>query len=1094
MNEVLKTKLREFIKKYYYNQLLKGVIYGVGISSLYFLLVTLLEYLGRFPGSIRFWLFVALVTGLVGIIGVYIIWPLVKLLGLGKQISHEQAARIIGQHFNEVDDKLINTLQLQNISRKDSDLVRASLNQRIAELSPVPFQSAIDLGQNRKYWPLLVIPVLIFGSIAISGNWSDFNESSRRIAEFNREFVPEAPFIFVLKNDDLRIEEGEDLEVLLGFEGSSIPMESYIQVNGRDNRMARRNDGLYHFKLSNLSENTAFSFTAAGWNSEVYEVSVIPVPKVNNIRVSVIPPGYTQIKPFVTNLKPVIDIPAGSTVSWQLNLEASTRASLVLAEEELEFSIGDTREHMLEKRVLKDLTYSVRLQNQYVEKLQIKDHSLEVIPDQFPDISARFSSEEERSGLLFIEGEISDDYGFSRLELIVEGEGVDIRRRISFDRRGIASSFTELLALDSLQGDDSKEVKVYLKVWDNDGVVGPKSSSSEVYDLRIKGLEEQEQELEERRKDYMSGASEMEQEQEQMQEQLSQMMKDIQGKKNLDWQDKNKLKELLDKQQELLLKQQEREEELKKLQEKEKKLGEKNEDVMEKEEQINEITPEDKELQELMKEIEDLMEKLNTDQLRDKLEKMQELNEQNQQAMDRKDELLKDLEFQKDVLKEAQKLNELGKKMKELSKDVQKDAQQDSDEQSEMNKQEEIEQEFKESLERIEKLAEENEKFGEELEKEGLEEQSEETQSELDKSKQNMKEQQQSPSNENQQNAGEGMQKMSESLQMAMMNMQSQQNEENLETLRQILENLKTLSFSVEELSISSKNTGKNDPYFKELLTEQKRLKDGSAIIEDSLVALGKRVPQLEQVVFEELAKVNSNLDKGIQNLEELQSAKAASNQQMVMTSANNLALLLDETMQSMLQAQAQMMKGNQNCQKPGGKNPKPSMQNMRKMQGELGKKMDQMKQGNKEGKGKEGQKMSKEIVEMLSRQEQLRQALEGMLKDAEGQGTKSNLQKAIEEMKRLENDLWDGELNNNYKERLKNIDTRLLESEKAELKQKKEKKRESQTADDQKQIYQEELEKYLKEKGIEYESIERVPVNFRLYYRDQATDYLKAK
>ena len=375
-----------------------------------------------------------------------------------------------------------------------------------------------------------------------------------------------------------------------------------------------------------------------------------------------------------------------------------------------------------------------------------------------------------------------------------------------------------------------------------------------------------------------------------------------------------------------------------------------------------------------------------------------------------------------------------------------------------------------------------------------MEQQKENTESEMNQSKENLQNQQSQPANQNQQKAGESMEKMSEYLQMAMMNMQSQQNQENMETLRQILENLKILSFSIEDLSAASKETGRNDPAFRSLLTEQKRLIDGTRIIEDSLKALGKRVPELEQVVFEELSKINKNLDEGVQRLEELQSAQAAANQQMVMTSANNLALLLDETMQSMMQAQAQMMKGNQNCQKPGGGSPKPSMQNMRKMQGELGKKMDEMQKGKQEGKGQNGERMSKEIVEMISRQEQLRQALEGMMKDAEGQGTKGDLQKAIEEMKELEKDLWDGELKGDYKERLKRIETRLLESEKAELKQKKEERRESEVAEDRKQIYQEELEKYLKEKGIEQEGMERVPVNFRLYYRDRTTDYLKSK
>ena len=1055
MNELLREKLEVFIRKYYTNRLLKGVFYGLGIGAVYFLLITLLELVGRFPGGIRAALFFTLVAGLAVILGKYIVVPLIRLMGIGKRLSYQDAARIIGRHFKEVDDKLINTLQLQELSKGQNDLINASIDQRIGELRPVPFQAAIDLKQNRKYWPLLVIPVLIFGGIALSGNWEAFNQSSRRIAEFNREFVPEAPFNFVLENSNLKVEQGQDLELVLGFQGSSLPAESYILINGRENRMSAKDDGKFHFRLSNLSKDLRFSFEAAGWKSREYQVEVIPVPRIKNISVSVIPPPYTGMKPFLSNLKPVLDIPEGSRVSWQMDLDQSQDASLIIPDGEQVFEKAGESRFMLEKEVRKDLQYSVRVENSQLRKLQIKDHRLEVIPDRHPEIKVDFVRDSVVQGKVFIEGAIADDYGFSRLELYVEGDGLDLSRSLGINRRVNSARFADLLLLDSLVGEESKNLRVYLRVWDNDAVNGAKYATSNTFQFRLAGLEEREEELEERYKEYMSGSSDIEEDRKELDKSLSELQKELQSKKSLDWQDKSKLRELLKKQQELLKKQQEREQELRELQKQEKELGKKDEELQKKEDEINEITPENKELQELMKEIEELMEKLNTEQLKKKLDKMQEMNEQNQQAMDRKDELLKDLQFQKDVLQEAQKLKELGKKMNELSRDLKDENDQKSSVEEEMAKQAEIEKEFEKSMEKIRELREDNAAFDKQAEKEALQDQEEQTESEMQQAQEKMENQQQSPANQNQKQAGENMDKMSESLQMAMMNMQSQQNKENMETLRQILENLKTLSFSIEDLSQASRRTGKNDPAFKDLLTEQKRLKDGTRIIEDSLTALGKRVPQLEQVVFEELAKVNKNLDEGIQNLEELQSAQAAANQQMVMTSANNLALLLDETMQSMMQAQAQMMKGNQNCQKPGGGSPKPSMMNLRKMQGELGQKMDQMQKGSKEGKGKDGERMSREIVEMLSRQEQIRQALEGMMKDAEGQGTKGNLQKAIEEMKKLEQDLWDGELDNNYKERLKNIETRLLESEKAELKQKKEKRRESETADDQKQIYE---------------------------------------
>jgi hypothetical protein len=45
----------------------------------------------------------------------------------------------------------------------------------------------------------------------------------------------------------------------------------------------------------------------------------------------------------------------------------------------------------------------------------------------------------------------------------------------------------------------------------------------------------------------------------------------------------------------------------------------------------------------------------------------------------------------------------------------------------------------------------------------------------------------------------------------------------------------------------------------------------------------------------------------------------AADKQQHAMTSLNNLALLLDEALQQMMQQQASGMPGNGSCKKPGG-------------------------------------------------------------------------------------------------------------------------------------------------------------------------------
>lgn len=1104
--DTLRIKLGEFIRKYYKNQLIKGLIYGIGLSLSYLFILTLLEWVGHFPSGTRLVLLILLVVGLAGILGYYIIFPLAKLAGIGRGLSYDKAARIVGRHFPEIDDKITNTLQLQKSSLKDSELVQASIQQRIEALRPVPFQRAIDLRENRKYWPVLVVPVLVFAGVMLSGFWKDFSESGKRIAAYDREFVPKAPFDFILENKRMVVEQGEDLTLKLHFAGKSLPLDASIILPGGQNRMTRTgNDRGFEYTLENLQESFSFYLSAAGFESGPYQVEVLPVPKLKSLTLQVQPPAYTNIKAFTTEAKLVQDVPEGSDVSWNLNLEEARMAQLVLDTGQLEFRKLDGNRFGLDLRIRNDLSYSVKTSNDVVEKTNVSHHKLSVIKDQYPQISNRFDQDSSDQMLVYLSGDISDDYGFSRLDVVVSDGKKEYRTHLAVDRNKISQRFGQVVELDSLAGKETRELKLFMEVFDNDAVNGAKRTRGAVYRVDLLGNEARKEKLEEEYNELMSSKKSLASEQAEMEKSLKEMQRKMMESKSLDWKQKEKLKQLLKKQQQLLERQQENNRMLEKMQQEEDQLMEKSEELKEKEEKVKEITEEQKELEDLMKDIEKLMEDLNMEKLQEKLQEMEEMNRENRQANERQEDLLKDLKFQKDVLEQAQKLEELSREMEKLSKD-ELDEQEDSeaDEQDEhrqdeeqsqsekeLKKQEDIEKEFEKSMEKLKELQEENESFRKSTEEQKMEEQEQEVQDQMQQAGEKLQKQQQQPANKNQQKAGQKMQEMSQSMQMSMMQMASNSLQANMESLRQILENLEILSFGVEALGERTKEVSREDPAIKDLLQEQQRLKEGAKVIEDSLEALSKKVPELEQVVFEELDDMKKNLDKAIQNLEELEQERAAVHQQYVMTAANDLALLLDESLQNMMQMMSQMMPSNQNCQKPGGGQPKPSMSMLRKMQGELGQKMEQMKEGQKDGKGKKGKgRNGKEIVEMLSRQEQIRQMLEQM--QEEGKGGNGNAKQAIEEMKEIEKDLLDGQLDNNYKRRLQEIETRLLESEKAELEQKQDEKRESKTADEMKQLYREELKKYLQEKNSEKESIERVPLNFRHYYKGETTKYLK--
>lgn len=1075
-SELLRQRLEVFINKYYKNLLIKGAIYAVGLSATYFFVLALAEYFGRFGSTTRLVLLVSLIAGLLLILGYYILYPLSRLLKIGKRISYEKAARLIGKHFPDVDDKLLNAIQLQSISQSQSALIQASIDQRIEKLTPVPFTRAVDFKENKKYWPILVIPVLIFVGVGLSGEWGSFTESGRRIAEFNKEFVPVAPFEFVLINEESRVEEGQPLSIELELRGDKIPSEALLVMNGEEMRMTKSGD-VFRFTFPSVSTDLSVRFKSQGFYSKTYEFEVLEVPQLQDVSVQVIPPPYTGLKASTNELKTVHDVPEGSRVLWTINGKKVENAWLLKDTVRVDFDKKSDDQFSLVMNLKNDMEYAIDVSNDEVRKRGVSGSKIHVIKDQHPSINFEFERDRVEPNVVYYTGAASDDYGVREVQLILErGEQKEVLKTLKSS--GIRKQLGDLIVLDSLVGEESVSVKLFLKVWDNDGVNGSKFTLSKPFMLELKGKNERKEEVEKGYQEYFQRKEQQADQQEELKKAMEEMKRSLMENKSLNFKEKSKLKELLKKQEELLKKQAEDEESLEKLKREEEKLGLKKEELKEEEKKVDELKPEDQDIQDLMKEIEELMEKLDTEKLQKKLDELDRKNQSNQRMEERKEDLLKDLKFKKDLLESAEKLENLSKEMQDL-------AEKTGEEQEESAKQKEIEKEFEKVAEKLEEMKKENSRFDEQAEKEKMGEQQQEAESEMGKSQDKLQKKNSEGANENQKKAGEKMEEMSQSLQNSMMGMQSQSNKENIERLRQILENLETVSFDIEELSDKSKVIKRDDPGIKKILTEQQRLMLGTKIIEDSLMALASRAPQIEQFVFDELDEMKYNLEKGVDNVQELEMGKAASNQQYVMTAANNLALMLEQSLRNMQQMQAQMMHGQQQCQKPGSK---PDGQTLKEMQSQMGKMMDRLKEGQQKG---EMGKMSKEIVETISKQEQLREALEEMQSKDGGKGSKGNEQKAIEELQKLQEDLMDGRIGDNYKERLKEIETRLLESEKAELKQKQDEKRESKTSDELKQIYANELEKYLKEKGLEDEVLEQLPVELRSYYKGQTNQYL---
>src|ERR1700734_774102 len=94
-------KLDSFTRRYYTNQVIRGAIFSAIYVLAFFLAINLMEYYFYLPTFPRKVLFYGFILSSVGFIGRYFVVPMMHYYKLGKIISYEQAAQIIGTHFTE---------------------------------------------------------------------------------------------------------------------------------------------------------------------------------------------------------------------------------------------------------------------------------------------------------------------------------------------------------------------------------------------------------------------------------------------------------------------------------------------------------------------------------------------------------------------------------------------------------------------------------------------------------------------------------------------------------------------------------------------------------------------------------------------------------------------------------------------------------------------------------------------------------------------------------------------------------------------------------------------------------------------------------
>lgn len=1082
-SKIIYQKLEDFIRKFYTNELLRGIIFFVGIGLLYFIFTLFVEYLLWLKPTARTILFGTFVIVELFLLFRFICFPLFKLFKLQKGIDYKDASAIIGSHFSEVSDKLTNFLQLSQDKNK-SELLVASIDQKANTLQPIPFSNAVNFGGNKKYLPLAVIPILFFAFFYISGNSNVISQSLNRVVNFKQQFLPPAPFIFEILNKDLQTEQNKDFLLKVRTVGKVAPESAIIFIGNESYFMESNKQGEFQFVIPKPSEDVEFHIEANAVSSHDFELKVVTVPSIANFEMVLNYPSYLNKKSEVIKGTGNAIIPEGTQVTWRMNTLATQKVDWVNDIARYTFAKNENI-FTLSKNIMQNVDYQILTSNNKVQNYEKLNYQISVIKDQYPTITVNNAPDSLKVNKNFVLGQVSDDYGLSRLQIVyypketpnIVKKGTIAVKKDLYDQ--FVFSFPSNLPVA-----EGVSYEYYFEIFDNDAIHSYKSTKSAVFSNRISTeVEKQDEMMQQQNENINSLAKSLKAQDKQLSE-MDKLQKMGKEKDNLEYKDQQKVNDFIQKQKQ-------QDEMMKEFSEKMKdnldkfkteKKDEKKEALQERLEKSKEEIEKNKKL---LEELQKLNDKISKEELFEKMEKFQQASKNQTKSLEQLVELTKRYYVEKKAQQLAEKMDKLAEKQDKLSEKTDDNS---------AEKQDEINKEFDNLQEELKELQKDNKELKSPIDIPKTEEKEKSIDKDLNDAKEQLQKKQKDKAKPKQKSAAKKMKEMSQQMQEQMASGEMDSMEEDVAMLRQILDNLLAYSFSQEDVMKQFKNLRRGAPSYNKNLKTQQDLKQQFKHVDDSLFAMSLRNPKIAEDVTKEIGNVQYNVDRAIENLAEANVPKGNSHQQYAVSSSNKLADFLSDILNGM---QMQMSGSGAGKPKPGqGQGQGMQLPDIIKKQEGLGEKMkkgmkkgdkpgegeDGTSPGEKEGQGKEGGKGgkgeggkgqgqsgkgengkgegqggnqkggengqdgegdAKEIMEIYKEQQQLREALERELKK---QGIGGNGQSTLDRMKQIEKQLLNKGFNNETLQKILNVKYELLKLEKAVQQQGEDKKRQSET------------------------------------------------
>ncbi|HWZ02691.1 MAG TPA: hypothetical protein VNX40_03710, partial [Mucilaginibacter sp.] len=862
-------------------------------------------------------------------------------------------------------------------------------------------------------------------------------------------------------------------------------------------KLDKENISKFHYLFSNLQKNTSFTLTANGFTSALYEIKVNLRPALLHFDVDLNYPAYLHKKNETIPNAGDLTIPAGTQVKWNFHTQNATSLQFLIngTAGKINPVAPDVFEHS--ERILKNSVYKITPLNAMVNHSDSASYRVNVIADEMPTITVQEKQDSMSIKTLYFNGNIQDDHGFSSLTFNYKvGDPADkanlksYTKQVKADLSQTQASFFYYWSLKDMGIKPGDQVTYYFEVADNDGVNGPKKVRSPERSLHIPDAAELNNELNagtQEVKQKMESAIKLAGQVERESQKLNEMLLD---KNNLSFDEKKQIQDLMQKKKDLddLVKeiQGENKKNLFNRQENQQQDKSMNEKQQQMEQLLDKLL--DPKTEEMLQKLAEMLQQEQKDGTRDQLSKMQMDNKSLKKELDRMLELYKKLEFEQKLNQNADQLKNLSQEQQQLSQQAK---QPDANAKDLQKEQENLNKNFQDIKKSLDDLQKTNEQAEHKQEFDNPKQEEQNIDQQMEKSAEELGKNDPKKASQSQQQAANQMKQLSEKMQQKEQEGEESQNNVDAQQLRELLKNLINSSFAQEKVMQTLKSTSTNDPNYITLAQTQKNIKDNLKTAEDSLYALSRRIPQIQSTVNQEIAGINDHIDQALQNLGDRVTPEASRNQQYAMTSMNNLALMLSEALDQLQNAMSKGKSGK-------GKGKQQSVSELARMQQQLNQNMqkarEQMQQQGNQGKSQNGnnENISEQLAKLARQQQEIREALQqiNQQENKDGTGSLGNLDKISQQMEQTERDLVNRRISEEAIKRQQQIQSRLLEAEKAEQQREQDQQRESHAGKDIPPGYIKALQEYRQANEKQTEQVKTIPPALNFYYKLKIKSY----